>query len=236
VTCSAIDATSIASGIPPSVLQTCGNINAGDTFEISYTGTLSVTDKYTLEIANIKSTFTNSQVFKDVQFLVSGAITNGSIVTPFTDQAITIWPTNAASNAGSPYYSQGLTSYFTNATSSTFGTTPVSTNAFFTLTSPVVPATIYGKTGLIITEPLQLSTQNISSFTGFKIKGQLFSGASPFAAGLGIYTGSVVSGAPKQILGNAYNIPVAGPLPLLGISAALGWSRSLRRRIGASKA
>jgi hypothetical protein len=67
----------------------------------------------------------------------------------------------------------------------------------------------------------------VTSFTGFKITGTYFSGAGPFAAGIGIYTGGFTPGislAPNQILGNAYNLPVPAPLPMLGIGAALGWS------------
>jgi hypothetical protein len=233
VVCSAINATSIASGIPPSFQNSCGNINPGDTFEISYTGALNVTDSYSLEVANINDSFTNSQAFKNVQFLVTGAI--GS--TSFANQAITIWPTNDFSNTGSPYLSQGQTGYVTNPTSNTFGGTPVSTAANFTLTSPQPASGLGTAAGLIITEPLQLSTAGITSFTGFKITGQFFSGGGPFALGLGIYPGAFSPGAaPSQILGNAYNIPVPGPMPLLGIGAALGWSRRLRRRISAAKA
>ena len=236
VVCSAIDATSIASGIPPSFQNSCGNINPGDTFEISYTGALSVTDSYSLEVANINDSFTNSQAFKNVQFLVTGAI--GS--TSFANRAITIWPSNdfaiGGSSSRSPYLSQGQTSYSTNLSTGTFGMLPVSTAANFILTSPVTPATPLGKAGLIITEPLQLSTAGITSFTGFKITGQFFSGGGPFALGLGIYPGAFTPGAPSTVLGNAYNIPVPGPMPLLGIGAALGWSRRLRRRIGAAKA
>jgi hypothetical protein len=230
VTCSAIDTTSIASGVPPSFSTSCGTINPGDDFVISYTGALDVSKIYSLEIANINDVITNSQTFKNVQLLVSGAI--GS--TPFTDKAITIWPTNNGSTIGSPVVSQGLTGYATNPSTDTFNSVPVSTAADFTLTSPI-GATQLGTAGLIQTAPLQLSTQGITSFTGFKITGTFFSGSGPFAAGLGIFNNSV-SGAPDQILGNAYNVPAPAPLPLLGIGAALGWSRRLRRRISATKA
>jgi hypothetical protein len=236
VVCSAIDASSIASGIPPSFLGSCGAINPGDTFEISYTGTLNVADSYSLEVANINDSFTNSQAFKNVQLLVTGAIGASS----FTNQAITIWPSNdfaiGGTSSRSPYLSQGQTSYSTNLSTDTFGGLPVSTAANFILTSPQ-PNTGLGTAGLIITEPLQLSTAGITSFTGFKITGQFFSGGGPFALGLGIYPGAFTPGAaPNQILGNAFNIPVPAPMPLLGIGAALGWSRRLRRRIGAAKA
>jgi len=234
VVCSAINASSIALGIPPSFQNSCGNINPGDTFEISYTGALNVADSYSLEVANINDSFTNSQAFKNVQFLVTGAI--GS--TSFANQAITIWPTNpGGNNGGLPYDGQGVSAYTTNATNNTFNGTIVSTAADFTLTSPVSPATPLGTAGLIITKPLQLNTQGITSFTGFKITGQFFSGGGPFALGLGIYPGAFTpNAAPSQILGNAFNIPVPAPMPLLGIGAALGWSRRLRRRIGAAKA
>ncbi|MCX5950386.1 MAG: hypothetical protein NT158_04255 [Cyanobacteria bacterium] len=56
VTYAAIDATSIASGTPPSSLLSCGAINPGKTLEISYTGPLNITDSYTLEVANINDT------------------------------------------------------------------------------------------------------------------------------------------------------------------------------------
>jgi hypothetical protein len=232
VTCLAIDATSIISGILPS--PSCGAINPGDTFEISYTGDLNVGDSYSLEVANINDSFTNSQAFQNVQFLVTGAIGG----TPFTDSVITVWPTNdGGGNSRLPYLDQGQTGYVTNPASNDFEGNPVSSEANFTLTSPVDPASTLGSAGLIITEPLQLSTQGITSFTGFKIKGTFFSGSGPFAAGLGIYSGAFTPGeAPSQILGNAYNVPIPAPLPLLGIGAALGWSRRLRRRIGAAKA
>ena len=231
VTCAAIDATSIISGILPS--PSCGAINPGDIFEISHTGALSVGDAYTLEVANINA-FANTQVFKNVQFKVTGAFG----ATPLTNQAITIWPSNSSNNpGGSPYISQGETGYVTNDSTNTFAGNLVSNNASFSLTSPVSPATNLGIAGLILTEPLQLSSVGITSFTGFTITGEFLSGAGPFAAGLGIYTGGFSPGAaPNRILGNAYNLPVPAPMPLLGIGAALGWSRRLRRRIGAAKA
>jgi len=234
--CSALDATSIISSILPS--PSCGAINPGDTFGISYTGPLNIADAYTLEVANINGAFANSHAFRNVQFLVSGATTINGVTTPFTNQAITIWPSNSANNpGGTPYISQGESGYVTNDSTALFGGSPVSTNASFSLTSPVSPATPLGTAGLILTEPLLLTSANVSSFTGFTIKGQFFSGAGPFAAGIGIYTGGFTPGlAPNQILGNAYNLPVPAPLPLLGIGAALGWSRPLRRRISASKA
>jgi hypothetical protein len=64
VTCAVIEATSIASGTPPPSLLSCGAINPGDTFEISYTGPLNITDSYTLEVANINDTLIKTQAFK----------------------------------------------------------------------------------------------------------------------------------------------------------------------------
>lgn len=230
VTCGAINATSIINGVLPS--PSCGNIQSGDTFEISFNGILSVNDSYALEVANLSTGGSNTQAFSNVQFLVTGAI--GS--TSFNDQAITIWPdsTNAgtANDPNSPAFSQGLTGYTTSGTAAQFGSPAydVQPTAAFSLTGPNAPTGL-GTAGLVITEPLQLGTAGITSFTGFKIRGT-FTGSGPFAAGLGIYAGAYTPGAaPSTILGNAYNIPAPAPLPLLGAGAAFGWSSRLRRRI-----
>lgn len=229
VTCGAINATSIINGVLPS--PSCGNIQSGDTFEISFAGILSVNDSYALEVANLSTGGSNTQAFSNVQFLVTGAIGG----TSFNDRAITIWPdsTNAGgSDPNSPAFSQGLTGYTTSGTVAQFGNPAydVQTTAAFSLSGPNAP-TALGTAGLVITEPLQLSTAGITSFTGFKIRGT-FTGSGPFAAGLGIYAGAYSPGAaPSTILGNAYNIPAPAPLPLLGAGAAFGWSSRLRRRI-----
>ncbi|MCX5953489.1 MAG: hypothetical protein NTZ40_08360, partial [Cyanobacteria bacterium] len=150
----------------------CGAINPGDTFEISYIGSLDPTKFYSLEVANINNLTTNSQIFQNVQFLVSGII-HGS---PITDGVITIWPTNDINNSGVPYLQQGVTDYTTNATSNTFPPItgiPVLTQASFILTTPQTDIGL-GTAGLIITKPLQLSSVGVSSFTGFKIQAKSF--------------------------------------------------------------
>ncbi len=175
VTCAAIEATSIAMGIPPAFAGSCGAINPGDRFEISYIRSLDPTKFYSLEVANINNLTTNSQIFQNVQFLVSGII-HGN---PITDGVITIWPTNDINNSGVPYLQQGVTDYITNATSNTFPPItgiPVSTQASFILTTPQTDIGL-GTAGLIITKPLQLSSVGVSSFTGFKIQGEIIRGA-----------------------------------------------------------
>jgi len=233
VTCAAIEATSIAMGIPPAFAGSCGAINPGDRFEISYIGSLDPTKFYSLEVANINNLTTNSQIFQNVQFLVSGII-HGN---PITDGVITIWPTNDINNSGVPYLQQGVTDYTTNATSNTFPPItgiPVSTQASFILTTPQTDIGL-GTAGLIITKPLQLSSVGVSSFTGFKIQGEIIRGSGPFSAGIGIFDAFTGNEIPNKILGNAYTIAAPAPLPLLGIGAALGWSRRLRRRVHAAK-
>ena len=241
VSCGAIDASSIISGTPPN--GSCGNIQSGDDFEINFNGVLSTANKYSLQVANLSTGAANVQAFSNVQLLVTGAIGG----TGFADQPITIWPNSANSGANnqpnSPATSQGLVngSYTTSAVagtgytgSATFNGYSVKNTAAFSLTSPNNPTQL-GTAGLVITEPLLLSSVGITSFTGFKIRGT-FTGSGPFAAGLGIFSSNdPATQPPNLILGNAFNIPAPGPLPVLGAGAAFGWSRRLRRRLGTSK-
>ena len=53
-------------------------------------------------------------------------------------------------------------------------------------------------------------------------------GTAPFS---GVTFGNSSTTVDGFAIDNAYYAPVPGPLPLLGASAALGWSRRLRRRL-----
>lgn len=229
VSCGAIDATSIISGVPPT--PNCAYVQSGNDFEINFSGVLDVNKKYSLQVANLSTGASNTQTFNNVQLLVTGAI--GS--TSFSNSPITIWPSNNGADTSPPFLAQGISGYSTNPTSNTFNSVNVSTNANFSLTSPQTNIGL-GTAGSIFTEPLQLSSVGITSFTAFSIRGT-FTGSGPFAAGLGIYdsTTDTTTQPPDLILGNAFNLAAPGPLPVLGAGAAFGWSRRLRRRIGASK-
>jgi hypothetical protein len=135
-------------------------------------------------------------------------------------------------------FEQGLTSYSTNNSSNTFGGVQVSNKASFTLSSPNAPS-LLGIAGLINTQAIKLSAAGVTEFTGAKIRGTFLgstNGFSGFSAGLADF-GTTFTGnnqAPTTIYGNAFNVPVPGPLPLFGAAAAFGWSRKLRRRVSAT--
>jgi len=247
VTCQAINATSIINGTIPS--PRCGGaVNANDTWEIDLSNifaanTLSVNDFYSLQIANINPGASNALSFGNVEFLVSGAIGGQS----FNDSPITVWSStlnsggNATSNAngGVPAFpfAQGLTGYSTNNSSNTFGGVQVSNKANFTLSSPNA-ASYLGIAGLINTQAIKLSDAGVTSFTGAKIRGTFLgstTGFSGFSAGLAVFPTFTGTEAPTTIYGNAFNVPVPGPLPLFGAAASFGWSRKLRRRVSATK-
>jgi hypothetical protein len=244
VSCQAINATGVIAGAPPT--SNCSGLTAGDSFEIDLSevfaansGSLPLDKFYSLQIANLNTGPSNTLTFSNVEFLITGTTGNGPIVV-FNDQPITIWSTTAPTSPGP--LAQGLGSYTTSGTSSTFPVIgAVQSQASFTLTGPVTPQVPnIGTAALISTFPIDLQRAGVSSFTGAKIRGT-FGGSSnsvtAFSAGLAQFASSpfITPQAPSAIYGNAFNVPTPGPLPVLGAGAAFGMSRRLRRRIGASK-
>ncbi len=248
VTCQAINATSIIGGSIPS--GACyDSVNAGDSWEIDLSnifaansGSLPLNNSYSLQIANLNTGPSNTLTFSDVEFLVSGttgSALNNNLVT-FTDQAITVWANSAFNLAPAFPFAQGLGGYVTHGSTSIFGMMNVASQASFTLNGPVTAGTPnIGTAALLSTFPVDLQAAGITSFTGAKIRG-IFGGSSnsvnAFSAGLARFAGDPFTTSPTAIYGNAFNVPVPGPLPIVGAGAAFGWSRKLRRRIGASKA
>ena len=242
VTCQAINSTSLLSGLTPTIPSpACTNpVIPGDIFEIDFSnvftnegGTLPLNKFYSLQIANLNTVATNTLTFSNVEFLVSGAIGN----TLFTDRDITIWTDSASEPTPAFPFAQGLGSYITSGNSGTFGSVGVRSQASFTLTGPVAPSAL-GIAAVINTTAVNLQTAGITSFTGAKIRGT-FTGSSSsfsgFSAGLALFDTNPNGGgvSPTTIYGNAFNTPasVPGPLPILGLAAAFGFSRKLRKRI-----
>jgi hypothetical protein len=239
--CQAINATGIVTGNIPS--PACSNpVQAGNTFEIDFSniftangGSLPLNKFYSLQIANLNTATANTLSFTNVEFLVSGSFG----MTPFANQAITIWDMNDGSYAGTtPSFplAQGLSGYLTSGNNNTFSGRQVSSQATFTLSGPNAPGwPNLGTAGFINTVAINLQTAGITDFTGAKIRGT-YSGStndiSAFSAGLALFDSdpATVLAAPNLIYGNAFNA-VPGPLPIVGAGAAFGWSRRLRRRV-----
>jgi len=234
-----IDASSILNNIVPSGPFT--PVLVGDTFEIDFSdlftstpSSFSVSNSYSLQIANIG---TGTLSFSDVELLVIGVIDpTGSAPVPF-DGVVSIWQQTTLGNFA-PQTGQGISNFSVNGTPQDFGVGPAYKSANFTLTGPNAP-TPFGVAGLINTIPLDLSSVGVIFFDAAKIRGKLSGAAGSsnlFSAGLGIFTNNnPVNQPPNLVYGNAFSTPVPGPLPLFGAAAAFGWSRKLRRRLGATK-
>jgi hypothetical protein len=238
VNCQATNATSIINNVLPS--PSCSNpVAVGDTFVIDFSSVFNSTDfavsnKFSLQLANLAQVApTVSLNFADVQLLITGSYTSGSSTFNFTEPtAISIW--QATGQTG-----QGISNYAVNGSGQNFGFGTAYKSANFTLSGPNTPSFGTATAGLINTIPLDLSSVGVTSFTSAKIVGRLAASttsAPTFSAGLGIFTtNNPATQPPNIIFGNAYNLAAPGPLPVLGAGAAFGWSRRLRRRIGASK-
>jgi hypothetical protein len=244
--CQAINSTSILSGVIPS--PGCYDaVNVGDSFAIDFTNLFNsnpsafeVTNTFSLQLANIGNGVLN---FEDVALEITGNYSNATGSGTFnTLTPISIWTNTNASNPAFRPTGQGFTNYVPQGSGSTFfpGGPTAFNAANFDLTSPqAFPNQFNTPAGLINTAAIRLTNVGVESFTSARIVGKLTGASNPasiaFSAGLGIFTtNSPSSGVPNLVYGNAFNA-VPGPLPVVGAGAAFGWSRKLRRRIGATK-
>ena len=202
---------------------------------------------FSLQATSIKSATGGGTIsFKDVQFFVSGT-TDSSFqfggAQTIADASIAVWQSTPGSE------SQGFTNYSVaspvTTTTPAFGTGTNYRKASFDLTPLAMANPITGlDAGQINTLAFQPSAFGISTITQLRIKG-LINGSSADGAqaafGLALFNTdpAIAITAPSAIAGRAVNadaFSVPGPLPLFGAGAAFGWSRKLRRRIGATKA
>jgi hypothetical protein len=242
ITCQAINATGLVSSTPPAIPgPVCTDpLSVGDTFEIDFSnvfasdpGSFSLSSFYSLQIANINTIAPGSQLsFADVELLITGALHGTPITTP---TAITVWQDSGQQTG------QGILAYAPNGTGVDvgFGTAYISAN--FTLEAPQSPSSTFGRVGVINTRAFRLDSAGVTEFRSAKIRGKLLGATGTtsqpaLSAGLGIFsTGTPpTTQAPNIIYGNAFNTRVPGPLPLVGVGAAFGFSRRLRRRVKAA--
>jgi hypothetical protein len=241
ITCQAINVTGLVSSTPPAIPgPVCKDpLSVGDTFEIDFSNvfasdpaSFSLSSFYSLEVANINTLAPGSQLsFADVEFLITGALHGIQITTP---TAIRVWQNSGQTG-------QGILAYNTNGTGVDEGFGIAFTSANFTLEAPQLPSSTFGKAGVINTIPFRLDSAGVTQFNSAMIRGKLLGATGPtsqptLSAGLGIFTTNTPpsSGPPNIIYGNAYNTRVPGPLPLVGVGAAFGFSRQLRRRVKAA--
>jgi len=205
---------------------------------------------FSLQATSIKSATGGGTIsFKDVQFFVSGT-TNSSFqfggALTISDTSIAVWQLTPGSE------SQGFTNYSVagpvTTTTPAFGTGTNYRKASFDLTPLGSPNPNTGlDAGQINTLAFQPSAFGISTITQLRIKG-LINGSSADGAqaafGLALFSSDPATATsqnpvpPIAIAGRAVNVDefsVPGPLPIVGAGAAFGWSRKLRRRIGATK-
>jgi hypothetical protein len=161
----------------------------------------------------------------------------------FTDQSIAVWQ-DLPTLSGDPT-SQGYSNYsVSEAVTTGFGTNYKT--ASFSLTPGAVNAITGLNAGVINTKAFQPSAFGINTLTNLKITGLIRGGSvdgGAAAFGLANFQGydpfePFAGGPPSGVFGRAANVntvPTPGPLPLFGAAAAFGWSRRLRRRLGATK-
>ena len=236
VSCQAIDATSLLSGNLPAAPACTSPVEVGDTFQIDFSnlftsnaGNFALSNTYSLQIANINnSTPANQFSFSDVELLITGTLGATVFSTP---TAISIWQATGQSG-------QGISGFSTNGAGQDFGFGTAFKSANFTLTAPQTLGT-FGTAGVINTIPFNLG--GVTSFTSALIRGRLsaasdVSAVPDFSAGLAIFSSNNPTSQPPNIVyGNSYNAvqSVPGPLPVLALGAAFGFSRRLRRRLKA---
>jgi hypothetical protein len=242
ITCQAINATGLVSSTPPTIPgPVCTDaVSVGDTFEIDFSnvfasdpGSFSLSNFYSLQIANINTTAPGSQLsFADVELLITGDLQGIPITTP---TAIRVWQ-GIGQQTG-----QGISAYSTNGTGLDVGFGLAFNSANFTLEAPQVPSSTFGRAAVINTLAFRLDSAGVTEFRSAKIRGKLLgaTGATSqpaLSAGLGIFSTSTppTTQVPTIIYGNAFNTRVPGPLPLVGVGAAFGFSRRLRRRVKAA--
>jgi hypothetical protein len=242
ITCQAINATDLVSSTPPTIPgPLCTDpVSVGDTFEIDFSnvfasdpGSFSLSSFYSLQIANINTTAPGSQLsFADVELLITGALGVTPITTP---TAIRVW------QASGQQTGQGIVAYSPNGTGVDAGFGLAFTSANFTLEAPLSPPSTFGRAGVINTLAFNLNSAGVTEFNSAKIRGKLVGATGTtsqpaLSAGLGIFSTSTppTTQVPTIIYGNAFNTRVPGPLPLVGVGAAFGFSRRLRRRVKAA--
>jgi hypothetical protein len=248
-------------GTPPTVTNgapvgTIDSTTGAQEFEVIFDASnptggafVDVNKFFSLQATSIKSGTGGGTInFKDVQFFVSGT-TNSSFqfggVQNINNASIAVWQAIPGSE------SQGFTNYSVanpvTTTTPAFGTGTNYRTASFDLTPLASPNVTTGlDAGQLNTLAFRPNDFGIATISQLRIKG-LINGSSANGAqaafGLALFNTDPAMNMginpPVAIAGRAVNVDafsVPGPLPLFGAGAAFGWSRKLRRRIGASKA
>ncbi len=249
ISCPALAVTGLPGG-PVSNGVPCGTVDSttgAQQFTVDYTAAIAnpansadfnTANYFSLQAASIQTGVSSTIGFSNVRFLVSGFIG----AQQFTDQSIAVWQDLATVQADPT--SQGYSGYsVAEPVTNSFGT-DYKTASFF-----LTPGSANGITGLtagvINTKAFQPSAFGITAISSLKITGTITGGSingGAAAFGLANFQGynnldPFAGGAPSGIFGRAILVDqVPAPLPLFGAGAAFGWSRKLRRRIGATKA
>jgi len=248
ISCSALAVTGLPGG-PVNNGTPCGTVDAStgaQQFTVDFASVIAsnpndfnLTNYFSLQAASIQTGVGSTISFSDVRFLVTGTDLMTGV---FTDQSIAVWQDLATLSAdptsqGFSNYSVGeavTTGFGTNYKTASFSLTPGATNPITQLNA-----------GAINTKAFQPSAFGIDTLTNLKITGLIRGGSvDGGAAGFGLAnfqgytTGQPLNNVPPNgVFGRAANVntvPTPGPLPLFGAAAAFGWSRKLRRRLGAT--
>jgi hypothetical protein len=249
ISCSALAVTGfpggpVINGVP------CGTVDAStgaQQFTVDFSSVINsnqadfnLTNYFSLQAASIETGVGSTISFSDVRFLVTGT---DAMMGVFTDQSIAVWQ-DLPTLSGDPT-SQGYSNYsVSEAVTTGFGTNYKT--ASFSLTPGAANAITGLNAGVINTKAFQPSAFGISTLTNLKITGLIRGGSvdgGAAAFGLANFQGydpfePFAGGPPSGVFGRAANVntvPTPGPLPLFGAAAAFGWSRRLRRRLGATK-
>ncbi len=235
----------VINGVP------CGTVDAStgaQQFTVDFASVISnntadfnLNNYFSLQAASIETGAGSTIAFSDVRFLVTGS---DNMMNTFTDQSIAVWQ-DLATLSGDPT-SQGYSNYSVGeAVTTGFGTNYKTAN--FSLTPGAKNAITGLNAGVINTKAFQPSLFGISTLTNLKITGLIRGGSvdgGAAAFGIANFKGYTTGDPflnnvpPDGVFGRAANVdtvPTPGPLPLFGAAAAFGWSRKLRRRLGATK-
>ncbi|MDM7952051.1 MAG: hypothetical protein QUV07_02380 [Cyanobium sp. CZS 25K] len=249
ISCPALPVTGLPGG-PVNNGAPCGTVDAStgaQQFTVDFASVIAsnpadfdLTNYFSLQAASIQTGVGSTISFSDVRFLVTGTDTMMGV---FTDQSIAVWQDLATLSADPT--SQGFSNYsVSEAVTTGFGTNYKT--ASFSLTPGTANVTTGLNAGVINTTAFQPSAFGINTLTNLKITGLIRGGSvNGGAAGFGLanFQGyntfePFLGGPPNGVFGRAANVntvPTPGPLPLFGAAAAFGWSRKLRRRLGATK-
>ena len=249
ISCSALAVTGLPGG-PVNNGAPCGTVDAStgpQQFTVDFASVISnnpndfdLTNYFSLQAASIQTGAGSTISFSDVRFLVTGA---DLMMGVFTDQSIAVWQDLGTLSADPT--SQGFSDYSVGeAVTTGFGTNYKT--ASFSLTPGAVNAITGLNAGVINTKAFQPSAFGIDTLTNLKITGLIRGGSvdgGAAAFGLANFQGYTTGepfpggGPPNGVFGRAADVntvPTPGPLPLFGAAAAFGWSRKLRRRLGAT--